>query len=66
MVSTTRVLMRRTIFLAIAIVYSAALVTAQITGGMNETTNTRHGGNNYIAGTVFAPDGFPIRTRMRS
>ena len=65
MVSTARVFMRRTILLAITIGYSAALVTAQITGGINETTNTRHGGNNYIAGTVFAPDGFPIRTRMR-
>jgi len=61
MVSTARVL----ILLAIAISFSATLVTAQITGGINETTNTRHGGNNYIAGTVFAPDGFPINRRMR-
>lgn len=65
MVSTARVLMRRTILLAIAIGYSASFVTAQIAGGINETTNTRHGGNNYIVGTVYAPDGFPIRTRMR-
>jgi Flp pilus assembly protein TadD len=65
MVSTTRVLMLRTILLTIIIGYSATLVTAQIAGGMNETTNTRHGGNNYIVGTVFTPDGFPIRTRMR-
>jgi Flp pilus assembly protein TadD len=65
MVSTARVLMRRTIFLAITIVYSATLVTAQIAGGINETTNTRHGGNNYIVGTVYAPDGFPINRRMR-
>lgn len=61
----TAALMRRTILLAIAFAYSAALVTAQITGGLNETTNTRHGGNNYIAGTVYAPDGFPIGRRMR-
>lgn len=65
MVLTARVLMRRTILLATIIGYSAALVTAQITGGINETTHTSHGGNNYIAGTVYAPDGFPIRTRMR-
>jgi len=65
MVSTARVLMRRTILLAITIVYSATLVTAQIAGGINETTNTRHGGNNYIVGTVYAPDGFPINRRMR-
>jgi Flp pilus assembly protein TadD len=57
--------MRRTIFLATTIVYSATLVTAQIAGGINETTNTRHGGNNYIVGTVYAPDGFPINRRMR-
>ena len=65
MVLTARVLMRRTIFLATTIVYSATLVTAQIAGGINETTNTRHGGNNYIVGTVYAPDGFPINRRMR-
>jgi Flp pilus assembly protein TadD len=57
--------MRRTILLAITICYSATLVTAQIAGGINETTNTRHGGNNYIVGTVYAPDGFPINRRMR-
>jgi len=53
------------IFLAITFCYTAALVTAQIAGGINETTNTRHGGNNYIVGTVYAPEGFPITTRMR-
>jgi tetratricopeptide (TPR) repeat protein len=62
---TARALIRRMILLAVAVIYSAALIHAQITGGMNETTNTRHGGNNYIAGTVYAPDGFPISTRMR-
>jgi Flp pilus assembly protein TadD len=65
MVLTARALMRQFILLAITIGYSAALVTAQIAGGINETTNTRHGGNNYIVGTVYSPDGFPIRTRMR-
>ena len=65
MVSTARVLIRGMGLLAITFGFSAALVTAQIAGGINETTNTRHGGNNYIVGTVFAPDGFPIRTRMR-
>lgn len=61
----TAALMRRMILLAITLGYSATLVTAQIAGGINETTNTRHGGNNYIVGTVYAPDGFPISTRMR-
>jgi Flp pilus assembly protein TadD len=61
----TAALMRRMILLAITLGYSATLVTAQIAGGINETTNTRHGGNNYIVGTVYAPDGFPITTRMR-
>jgi tetratricopeptide (TPR) repeat protein len=37
----------------------------QIAGGLTETTNTRLGGNNYIAGTVYAPDGVPINVRMR-
>jgi Flp pilus assembly protein TadD len=37
----------------------------QIAGGLTETTNTRLGGNNYIVGTVYAPDGVPINTRMR-
>jgi len=61
----TAALMRRMSLLAITFGFSAALVTAQIAGGINETTNTRHGGNNYIVGTVYAPDGFPISTRMR-
>jgi Flp pilus assembly protein TadD len=65
MVLTGRVLIGRMILLAVTFGYSASLVTAQIAGGINETTNTRHGGNNYIVGTVYAPDGFPIRTRMR-
>lgn len=61
----TAALMRQMILLAITLGYSATLATAQIAGGINETTNTRHGGNNYIVGTVYAPDGFPITTRMR-
>ena len=65
MVLTARVLLRRMILLAVTFGYSAALVTAQVAGGITETTNTRHGGNNYIVGTVYAPDGFPITTRMR-
>jgi tetratricopeptide (TPR) repeat protein len=65
MVLTTRALMRRIILLTVTFGYSAALVTAQIAGGITETTNTRQGGNNYIVGTVYAPDGYPIKTRMR-
>lgn len=65
MVLTATVLLRRMLLLAITLGYSAGLVTAQIAGGMTETTNTRHGGNNYIVGTVYAPDGYPIKIRMR-
>lgn len=65
MVLTAKVLMWRMILLAITFGYSAVLVTAQIAGGITDTTNTRHGGNNYIVGTVYAPDGLPITTKMR-
>jgi tetratricopeptide (TPR) repeat protein len=40
-------------------------IPAQIAGGMNETTGTSLGGNNFIAGTVFSPNGNPINIRMR-
>src|SRR6266404_3662568 len=36
----------------------------QIPGGMNETTATRLGGNNFLVGTVFWPSGGPIIFRM--
>lgn len=44
--------------------YSVA-VLGQIPGGMNETTSTRLGGNNFIVGTVFWPSGVPVNTRIR-
>ena len=65
MVSQTGTLTRRLFFLAAICVCSAVLTVAQVAGGLNETTNTRLGGNNYIVGTVYAPDGMPINTRMR-
>lgn len=65
MVSTTGTLTRRLFFLGALCVCSAVLTMAQVAGGLNETTNTRLGGNNYIVGTVYAPDGVPINTRMR-
>lgn len=65
MVSQTGTLTRRLVFLGAVFVYSAALTMAQIAGGLTETTNTRLGGNNYIVGTVYSPDGVPINTRMR-
>lgn len=37
---------------------------AQIAGGLNETNSTDWGGNNYIAGTVFYPDGSRVNTRL--
>ena len=42
----------------------APATLAQIAGGMNETTATRLGGTNYLAGTVFSPLGTPINRRM--
>lgn len=50
--------------LAIAVMLiPAAFVSAQIAGGLDETTRTGWGGKNFIVGTVFAPDGLPLRTR---
>ncbi len=65
MVSQTCTLTRRLLFVGAIFVCSAVLTTGQIAGGLNETTNTRLGGNNYIVGTVYAPDGVPITVRMR-
>jgi TolA-binding protein len=65
MVSQTGTLARRLFFVGAIFVYSAALTMGQIAGGLTETTNTRLGGNNYIVGTVYSPDGAPINTRMR-
>lgn len=65
MVSQTCTLTRRLLFVGAIFVCSAVLAMGQIAGGLNETTNTRLGGNNYIVGTVYAPDGVPINTRMR-
>lgn len=65
MVSQAGTLTRRLFFVGTIVMYSAALAMGQIAGGLNETTNTRLGGNNYIVGTVYSPDGVPITTRMR-
>jgi Flp pilus assembly protein TadD len=64
MVLATRNLTRRLFFLGVIFSCSVALAMGQIAGGLTETTNTRLGGNNYIVGTVFAPTGVPINTRM--
>ena len=56
-------LTRRLLFLGAIFFYSSTLTTAQIAGA--DTTNTRLGGNNYIVGTVYSPDGFPITQKMR-
>lgn len=61
----TCTLTRRLIFVWAIIVYSATLIMGQVAGGLTETTNTRLGGNNYIVGTVYSPEGVPINTRMR-
>jgi tetratricopeptide (TPR) repeat protein len=61
----TRSLALRLLFLGAVFLYPSTLITAQIAGGITDTTNTRLGGNNYIVGTVYAPDGFPITVKMR-
>lgn len=65
MVSQTCTLTRRLFFMGAIFVYSAAFAMGQIAGGLNDTTNTRLGGNNYIVGTVYSPEGVPINTQMR-
>lgn len=65
MVSPTGFLTRRLFFVGAILVWSAALTMGQIAGGVTDTTNTRMGGNNYIVGTVYSPEGLPIKTKMR-
>ena len=42
----------------------AISAAAQIPQAMNETTNTHWGGNNYLVGSVFYPDGSRVNVRM--
>lgn len=65
MVSKTGTLTRRLFFVGAIIAWSAALAMGQLAGSLTESTSTRLGGNNYIVGTVYAPNGVPITTRMR-
>lgn len=65
MVSQTCTLTRRLFFVGAILVWSTALAMGQLAGGLTESTNTRLGGNNYIVGTVYTPEGVPIKTRMR-
>jgi Flp pilus assembly protein TadD len=58
-------LLRQSILLGITLLCSAVFTAGQIAGGLTETTNTGLGGNNYIVGTVYSPDGTPIKRRMR-
>jgi len=52
------------IALAVAICFLAVtFVSAQIAGGLDETTRTGLGGRNFIVGTVFGPDGLPLKIR---
>ena len=48
----------------VLILAAASACIAQIAGGMNETTPTHLGGNNFLVGTVFWPTGTPINVRM--
>lgn len=65
MASTTTTLTQRLVLLGVLLLHSVGIAAGQIAGGLTETTNTRLGGNNYIVGTVFSPEGLPLTTRMR-
>lgn len=56
----------RAAVIALFLLGAASIPAAgQIAGGLNETTATGMGGNNFIVGTVFAPSGMPVAGRMR-
>lgn len=65
MVVNARGLMNRAILLVVTLLCFAGFAVGQIAGGLNETTNTDLGGNNYIIGTVYSPAGRPINRRIR-
>lgn len=46
------------------LIVNALVIGGQIPGGLNTTDNLRLGGNIYIAGTVFWPDGRPATARL--
>jgi len=56
--------LRRSILLVVVLLCFVTLAEAQIAGGLTDTTNTRLGGNNYIVGSIYTPDGLPIRKRL--
>ena len=64
MIFKLRNLMPRPVFLAVLLLASVTVAAGQIAGGLTETNNTRLGGNNYIVGTVFAPNGMPVTRRL--
>jgi tetratricopeptide (TPR) repeat protein len=65
MIAKTRNLTRRSIFLVVVFLFSGGFASGQIAGGLNETTNTELGGNNFIVGIVYSPGGGPINRRIR-
>ncbi len=56
---------RRPLIVLVVLLLAAVIGSAQISGGLNETTNSNMGGNHYIVGTVFWPSGKPVNTRLR-
>jgi predicted Zn-dependent protease len=65
MAITTGTLTRRLVLPGVMFLYCTVLASAQIAGGITDTTNLRHRGNNYIVGTVYTPEGLPITIKMR-
>jgi tetratricopeptide (TPR) repeat protein len=64
MVLQTTALMLRPWFLASVFLFSATFAVGQIAGGLTDTTNINHGGNNYIVGTIYLPNGMPLNAKM--
>ncbi len=60
----TGTLTLRLVFLGLILFYCTAPASAQIAGGPG-TNNLRTGGNNYIVGTVYGPDGYPVTVKTR-
>jgi Flp pilus assembly protein TadD len=56
---------RRLIVAVVVLMFGGTVGFAQVSGGLNETTNSNMGGNHYIVGTVFWPSGKPVNTRLR-
>ncbi len=49
----------------VVLVLTGVFGSAQVSAGLNETTDSNMGGIHFIVGTVFGPSGKPVNVRMR-